>query len=96
MQVLPGNCDEPKSIACVARIEIIRVYSKPPGKPVDMTDPFTLPIGSTVQDLARTIHRQLADKLKNARIWGTGVYDGQNVQLHHTLHDRDIVELHFA
>jgi ribosome-interacting GTPase 1 len=77
-------------------LDIIRVYSKPPGKPVDMTDPFTLPIGSTVQDLARTIHRQLADKLKNARIWGTAVYDGQKVQLHHTLHDRDIVELHFA
>jgi ribosome-interacting GTPase 1 len=77
-------------------LEIMRIYAKPPGKPVDMNDPFTLPTGSTVQDLARTIHRQMADKLKNARIWGTGVYDGQNVQLHHTLHDKDIVELHFA
>jgi len=77
-------------------LQIIRVYAKPPGKPADMTDPFTLPIGSTVQDMAVTIHRQLAEKLKSARIWGTGVYDGQNVQLHHVLYDKDVVELHFG
>ncbi len=77
-------------------LQIIRVYAKPPGKPVDMKDPFTLPIGSTVQDLAVVIHRQLAEKLKSAKIWGTGVYDGQNVQLHHILHDKDVVELYFG
>ena len=75
---------------------VIRIYAKPPGKPADKTSPFTLPVGATVQDLARTIHRQLADKLKTARCWGSGVYDGQNVQLTHVLHDRDVVELHFA
>jgi len=77
-------------------LQIIRVYAKPPGKPADMGDPFTLPIGSTVQDMAVAIHRQLAEKLKSARIWGTGVYDGQNVQLHHVLNDKDVVELHFG
>jgi ribosome-interacting GTPase 1 len=75
---------------------IIRIYAKPPGKPADMTDPFTLPTGSTVMDLARAIHRQLAENLKSARIWGTGVYDGQNVQRTHVLNDKDIVELHFS
>lgn len=77
-------------------LEIIRVYSKPPGKPADMNDPFTLPIGSTVMDMAREVHRQLADRLKNARIWGTGVHDGQNTQKTHVLNDKDIVELHFS
>lgn len=77
-------------------LNILRIYAKPPGKPADMNDPFTMPIGSTVQDLARTIHRELAEKLKSARIWGTGVYDGQNVHLTHVLHDKDIVELHFG
>ncbi|MBL7154338.1 MAG: TGS domain-containing protein [Phycisphaerae bacterium] len=77
-------------------LEIIRVYAKPPGKPADMTDPFTLPVGSTVMDLARGIHRQLADNLKSARIWGTGVHDGQNTQRTHVLNDKDIVELHFS
>ncbi len=79
-----------------SQLGIIRIYAKPPGKPADMNEPFTMPAGSTVQDLAQAIHRQLAEKLQSARIWGTGVYDGQNVQLTHVLHDKDIVELHFG
>jgi ribosome-interacting GTPase 1 len=77
-------------------LDIIRIYAKPPGKPADMTEPFTLPTGSTVMDLATAIHRQLAEKLKYARIWGTGVYDGQNTQRNHVLNDKDIIELHFS
>ena len=76
-------------------LNIIRVYAKPPGKKPDMNEPFTLPAGSTVMDLATDIHRELAEKLKSARIWGTGVYDGQNVQRNHVLNDKDIIELHF-
>ena len=75
---------------------IIRVYTKPPGKKADMSEPFTLAAGSTVMDLATAIHRELAEKLKFARIWGTGVYDGQNTQRHHVLNDKDIIELHFS
>jgi len=75
---------------------IIRIYAKPPGKPADMSDPFTLPAGSNVMDLASAIHRELAGKLKFARIWGTGVYAGQNVQRNHILNDKDIIELHFS
>jgi ribosome-interacting GTPase 1 len=75
---------------------IIRIYAKPPGKRPDMDDPFTLPTGSTIMDLATAIHRELADKLKFARIWGTDVYKGQNVQKNHVLNDKDIIELHFA
>ena len=78
------------------QLKIIRVYAKPPGKPADMTEPFTLPVGSTVMDLAIQIHRQLAEKLKSAKIWGTGVYDGQNVHRTHVLNDKDIIELHFS
>jgi ribosome-interacting GTPase 1 len=78
------------------QLRILRVYAKPPGKPADMKDPFTLPAGSTIQELASAIHRELAEKLKSARIWGTGVYAGQNVHLTHVLHDKDVVELHFG
>jgi len=77
-------------------LKIIRVYAKPPGKPADMTEPFTLPVGSTVMDLAVQIHRQLSEKLKSAKIWGAGVYNGQNVQRNHVLNDKDIIELHFS
>jgi ribosome-interacting GTPase 1 len=77
-------------------LKIIRVYAKPPGKKPDMNEPFTLPAGSTVMDLAGAVHRQLAENLRFARIWGTGVYDGQNAPRNHVLHDRDIIELHFS
>jgi len=77
-------------------LNIVRVYAKRPGKPADMTDPFTLPVGSTVTDLAHVVHRQLAEKLKFARIWGAGVHDGQNTQRNHVLNDKDIIELHFG
>jgi ribosome-interacting GTPase 1 len=73
---------------------VLRVYTKVPGKPADRTRPFTLPIGSNVLDLAREIHRDLEHSLKSARIWGSGVFDGQNVKRDHELHDGDLVELH--
>jgi ribosome-interacting GTPase 1 len=91
-----GTCLENLSAKFFELLGIIRIYAKPPGKPADMTEPFTLPVGSTVMDLAVQIHRQLAEKLKTAKIWGTGVYDGQNVQRNHVLNDKDIIELHFS
>ena len=44
--------------------------------------------------MAALVHRDFADKLKSARIWGTGVFDGQTVGRDHVLHDKDVVELH--
>lgn len=75
-------------------LQVIRIYTKVPGKPADRTHPFTLPAGSTVEDLARAVHRDVADRLKFAKIWGEGVYDGQSVRRDHPLHDADVVELH--
>jgi ribosome-interacting GTPase 1 len=75
-------------------LNVIRVYSKQPGKPPDLTSPFTCPAGSTLVEMAALVHRDFAEGLKSARIWGTGVYDGQTVKRDHVLHDKDIVELH--
>jgi len=77
-------------------LKIIRIYAKKPGKKPDMDEPFTLPAGSNVMDMASAIHRELAENLRFARIWGTGVYPGQNVQRNHVLNDKDIIELHFS
>jgi len=79
---------------CFEMLDIVRVYSKEPGKPADMHAPFVLPRGSTVLDLAAEVHRDFADHLKRARIWGNGVYDGQPVQQDHVLSDKDVIELH--
>ncbi len=75
-------------------LNVIRGYTKQPGKPAERKDPCTLPAGSHVADLAALVHREIAEKLKTARIWGMGVYDGQAVGRDHVLHDRDLVELH--
>ncbi len=74
-------------------LRIIRVYTKEPGHEPDLERPFTLPIGSTVGDLARTIHGDLAEGLKFARVWGTSAFDGQKVHRDHTLADGDVIEL---
>jgi uncharacterized protein len=75
-------------------LRVIRVYTKQPGKPPDMTSPFTVPLGSTLVEMAAQVHRDFADNLKSARIWGTGVFEGQSVKRDHVLHDKDVVELH--
>ena len=75
-------------------LEIIRIYSKPPGKKVDKTDPIIIPKNSTVVDLADSIHHELAEKLKSAKIWGSKTYtDGQRIPLDYILNDEEIVEL---
>jgi ribosome-interacting GTPase 1 len=73
---------------------IMRIYTKEPRKDPDMSRPFTLPIGSTVEDLARNIHKEIADEVKFARVWGPSAFDGQSVQGQHVLQEGDVVELH--
>jgi ribosome-interacting GTPase 1 len=73
-------------------LELIRVYTKPPGKKAERSDPFVLHLGSTVHDLADRIHADLAEKLAYARVWG-GKIEGQRVARDFELRDRDVVEL---
>jgi len=75
-------------------LQVIRVYTKQPGKPVDRESPFTCPVGSTVHEMAGLVHRDFVEGLKSARIWGSGLHDGQTVGREHILHDKDVVELH--
>ena len=75
-------------------LALIRVYTKQPGKAPSMDKPFALPVGSTVEDLARGIHRELPETMKFARIWGDGHFAGQQVHRTEALRDRDVVEIH--
>jgi len=79
--------------AVFERLGVMRVYAKPPGRPPDLSAPFVLPLGSTVEDLAARVHRDFLQTLKAARVWGSGVHDGQLVGRDHVLHEGDIVEL---
>lgn len=75
-------------------IHIIRVYAKPPGRKPDLNEPFVIRTGCDIHELARKIYHGAEQRVHSARLWGAGVIDGQNVQMDHVLHDRDIVELH--
>ncbi len=74
-------------------LAIMRVYAKPPGKDPDLTRPYVLPRGSTVEEFARKIHKDFYDNLKAARVWGSATFDGQAVSRDHVLSDGDVVEL---
>ena len=75
-------------------LEIVRVYTKAPGQPADQGRPFTVRRGDTVLDVARMVHKDIAQSLKFARIWGSGQFDGQRVGSDHPVADGDLVELH--
>ncbi|MCK5597649.1 MAG: TGS domain-containing protein, partial [Candidatus Eisenbacteria sp.] len=75
-------------------LDVVRIYSKVPGKTADMKKPFIVKRGSTVLDVAEKIHREFADKLKFTKIWGSGKFDGQVVDRDHIVEDGDILEIH--
>jgi ribosome-interacting GTPase 1 len=72
---------------------LIRVYSKPPGKEPDMDKPFVLRKGATITELATMVHKDIAAKLKFAKVWGTEVFEGQKVAYDYALVEGDVVEL---
>ncbi len=75
-------------------LDIIRVYTKAPGKKPELDDPIILERGSTLADAAADVHKDFAAKMKYARIWGSGKHDGVMVKRDHILQDGDIIELH--
>lgn len=77
-----------------ALLDVLRAYSKRPGQQADLNSPIILKRGSMVLDLAKEIHKDFVDKLRYARIWGSGRFDGQRVQRDYLLQDGDIIELH--
>ena len=75
-------------------LRVIRVYTKIPGHKADYERPYILDVGTTVQEAAMTIHKELADSMTFARLWGSNAYDGQRVERDHVLQDKDVLEVH--
>lgn len=77
-----------------SHLGVVRVYTKIPGQPPDMTRPFTVRRGQTVHDVARLVHKDVAANLKYAKVWGDASFDGQQVGPEHEVVDGDVLELH--
>ena len=75
-------------------LDVVRVYTKAPGKKPDLTDPYVVKRGSTVLDVAEKVHRDFAQNLKYARIWGVGKVDGIMVPRDFVIDEGDVLELH--
>jgi hypothetical protein len=73
---------------------VIRVYTKRVGHEADFEDPIILPLGGTVEDAARMLHKDFAEKFQFAKIWGKGKFEGQRVKNNFALSDGDIIEFH--
>lgn len=90
-----GTGIEPLRDAIYHSMDVVRVYSKlPAAKEPDRDRPFTLSRGGTLLEMAGLVHRDFAEGLKFARVWGSTVHPGTQVKGDYVLHDQDVVELH--
>jgi len=81
--------------AAFRALDVVRFYSKPPGKPADLAVPYTIQRGDTVQDAAAKVHRDFAEHLKYARLFRKSHdHDGLMVERTHLVEDQDILEFH--
>ncbi len=75
-------------------LDIVRMYSKPPGKPPDLSQPYILKRGQTVVEAAALVHRDFAEKLKFTRLYRPEGGAGILVERDYVVQDRDILEFH--
>jgi len=75
-------------------LKVVRVYSKLPGKKPDLATPFVLKKGGTLIECAGRIHKDFSEKLRYAKLWRKGKYDGMMVSRDFVLEDKDVIELH--
>ncbi|GAB4307452.1 MAG: 50S ribosome-binding GTPase [Candidatus Bipolaricaulota bacterium] len=75
---------------------VVRVYTKKPGQPPDLTRPYTIREGATVLDVVEQIHKEFVSRLRYVRLWGSGRFDGQHAPQDHVVQDKDIVEIHLS
>jgi ribosome-interacting GTPase 1 len=75
-------------------LNLVRLYTKTPGKEADLTEPVTLKKGSTVEEVALSVHKDFVAKLRYAKVWGSGKFDGQRVKRDYVVNEGDVIELH--
>ena len=71
---------------------LVRVHLRHAGETDE--DPLAVHPGATVEDVADSIHHELAETFSAARIWGPSArFDGQRVGRAHEVRDGDVVEI---
>jgi len=97
LEVVPVSIIDEASLAAfndaVWRLTgLIRVRLRSNGRTDD--EPVALEDGSTVADVADSIHHDLAAQFEGARVWGPSArFEGQRVGREHPVQDGDVVEI---
>jgi ribosome-interacting GTPase 1 len=99
LPVLPVSARQDVNLAELRRtmlgmLNVIRVYSKKPGKKADMEVPYILKRGTPVLEAAGVVHKDFGQRLRYARLWRRGEIEGQMVGRDTVLEDGDVLELH--
>ena len=94
LSAITGEGLDPLQQVVYKQLDISRVYTKSPAKPIDYEDPIVLPNGSKVIEAAMALHKEFAQEFKSARSWGTNWYDGQTVSRDDVVYDGDVLEFH--
>ena len=75
------------------KLGLIRIYTQKDG--IKAEKPIVVERGCTVKEVARIIHRELAERMRYARVWGKSVkIQGQQVGPEHVLEDGDVIEIY--
>jgi hypothetical protein len=72
----------------------VLIYTKKPGSKPDYNGPLVLKKGSTIEDVARHLHKEFAQNLKYAKLWGSSKFPGQMVPRGYQLQNEDVVEIY--
>lgn len=74
--------------------DIIRIYTRHPGKKEDEV-PVIMPPDSTLEQVAEKLLHGYSKKVKYAKIWGpSSKFAGQQIGLKHVVKDKDIIEFY--
>jgi small GTP-binding protein len=97
--ILPTTIKDEQSLDSLKKglfelLEIMKIYTKRHHRKPNLDSPMVVPIGATVGDIAKKIHRDFFNNFDHAKIWGDSAeFDGQHVSFDHVLMDNDIVEV---
>ena len=75
-------------------LQLMRIYLKEVGKTADMEEPLIIKQGSTIKDVCNKLHKDFVMTFRFARVWGPSAkFEAQKLSLHHTLKDKDILQI---
>ena len=100
LPVVAMSCEQKSGVpelgkALFESLKVIRVYTKDPGSKQDTGHPFVMKYGSTINDLARNIHKEMLENFMFAMVWAKRLpFSPKKVGMNFVLDDGDIVEIH--